>query len=115
METALRRRLEGVAQISISQHEQRAAVTFIPGTAVFSSEACRLAVAEADVEVITFDVRVCGVVDERGALRRTAGNNEPIVQLRGDVRPGSSICASGRLDDRANPYRLELVTAQPRG
>ena len=112
MEVALRRRLEGVAEISISQREQRAEVTFVPGTVVFSSEAFRTAVAEADVEVITFDVRACGLVDGSGMLRRTSDGHEPLIQLRGTVQPGSSICATGRLDERS--YELEVVTAQPR-
>ena len=113
MEVALRRRLEGVAEISISQHEQRATVTFVPGTHVFSSEAFRTAVAEADVAVITFDARVCGVVDPNGTLRAVAGH-EPFVQLRGNIRPGGSICAAGRLDDRKQPYELEVTSTQPR-
>ena len=114
MEVALRRRLEGVAEISISQHEQRAEVTFVPGTLVFSSEAFRAAVAEADVAVITFNVRVCGRVDESGMLRPSAAGHEPFIQLRGAVQPGSSICATGRLDERSQPYGLDVVTAQPR-
>jgi hypothetical protein len=114
MEVALRRRLEGVAEISISQHEQRATVTFVPGTHVFSSEAFRAAVAEADVEVITLDVRVCGLVDENGALQGAAGGHEPLVRLRGDVRPGNSLCATGRLDDNERPYELEVASAETR-
>ncbi len=110
----MRRRLEGVAEISISQHEQRATVTFVPGTVLFSSEAFRSAVAEADVQVITFDVRACGLVDGNGLLRRTTGGHEPFVQLRGPVQPGSSICATGRLDEHSQPYQLDVVTAQPR-
>ena len=113
MEVALRRRLAGVAEVSISQHEQRAAVTFVPGTRVFSAAEFRQAVAEADVEVITLDVRVCGLVDADNALRPVVSGHEPLVRLRGDVRPGSSICATGRLDDRTEPYGLDVVTAQP--
>ena len=114
MEVALRRRLAGVAEVSISQYEQRARVTFVPCTHVFSTAAFRSAVAEADVEVITIDARVCGVVDQEGALRVAMSDHEPLVQLRGDVRPGTSICVTGRVDDRAEPYRLEVVSAQPR-
>jgi hypothetical protein len=74
----------------------------------------RAAVAEADVEVVTLDVRVCGLVDQNGLLHRAIGRHEPLVHLRGDVRPGSSICAAGRLDDRAQPYALQVVSVQPR-
>jgi hypothetical protein len=113
MEVALRRRLEGVAEISISQHEQRATVTFVPGTHVFSSEGFRAAVAEADVDVITFDARVCGVVDRNGMLGSLAGA-EPFVQLRGDIPQGRSICATGRLNDHEQPYELDVASAHPR-
>ncbi len=115
MEVALRRRLAGVAEVSISQNEQTAAVTFMPGTHVFSGEAFRSAVAEADVEVLTIDLRVCGLVDDHNALRPAAGADKPLlVQLRGDVRAGASLCVTGRLDDQPEPDRLDVVSAQPR-
>lgn len=114
MEMALRRRLEGVADISISQQKQAATVTFVPGTDVFSAAEFRSAVAEADVEVLTIDARVCGVVDEKGTLRPNLSDHEPLVQLRGDVQQGTSVCVTGRLDDRVDPYELEVVSAQPR-
>jgi hypothetical protein len=114
MEVALRRRLAGVAEVSISQQQQRAVVTFLPDTRVFSAAEFRAAVAEADVEVISLDARVCGLVDEDGALRPSASGRELLVRLRGEVRSGTSICATGRLDDRAEPYALEIVNSQPR-
>jgi hypothetical protein len=114
MELALRRRLAGVAEISISQQQQRVRVTFVPGTQSFSAPTFRSAIAEADVDVISIDARVCGAVDETGALRSSANDQERLVQLRGDVRPGSSRCVMGRLDEGAEPYGLEVRSAQLR-
>ena len=110
----MRRRLAGVADISISQQAQTAAVTFVPGTLVFSAEAFRSAVAEAEVEVLTLDVRVCGVVDDNNALRTAAHDRQPLVQLHGDVPVGDSLCVTGQLDDRPEPDTLDVVSAQPR-
>jgi hypothetical protein len=114
MEVALRRRLAGVDHVSISQREQSATVTFVPGTRAFSAAAFRAATAEAEVEVISFEVRVCGVVGQDGALYLDAEGDAPLIRLRGNVRTGSSVCVTGRLDDRHHPYVVELETAQPR-
>jgi hypothetical protein len=69
MEVALRRRLAGVAAVSISQRYQTAQVTFVPGTTMFSPAAFRAAVAEADVEILSLDLTVCGAVDTDNGLR----------------------------------------------
>jgi hypothetical protein len=60
MEVALRRRLEGVASISISQERQTAEVAFARGPHIFSPEEFRAAVGEADVEVLSFEIEACG-------------------------------------------------------
>jgi len=59
----LRRRLEGVARIVISQQHQTAEVSFVPGSHVFSPEEFRAAVGEADVEVVSFAIEACGNVE----------------------------------------------------
>ena len=102
------------SHVSISQREQTAMVSFVPGTRIFSAAEFRAAVAEADVEVVSLDMRVCGLVDEGGALRPASSGHEPLVQLRGHVRSGTSICVTGRLDDRLEPYGLEVIHSQPR-
>ena len=113
MEVALRRRLAGVVEVSISQSAQTAAVTFMRGTRTFSAAEFRAAVAEAGVEVVALEASVCGVVDERHELRSPHAE-QPLVRLRGgDARIGTSICATGQLDDRADPYELQVATAQP--
>jgi hypothetical protein len=113
MEVALRRRLVGVADVSISQSEQTAAVMFTPGTTTFSAAEFRSAIAEADVEVVAMEVSVCGTVNERQELR--SGNaGQLIVRLRdSDAEVGASICATGRLDDGAEPYELQVETSRP--
>jgi hypothetical protein len=72
MEVALRRRLEGVASISISQQRQTAEVTFARGPHIFSPEEFRAAVGEADVEVLSFEIEACGRV-EPGAVPGALG------------------------------------------
>ena len=114
MEVALRRRLVGVQAVSISQSEQTAAVTFSPGTGTFSAAEFRSAVAEAAVDVIALEASVCGVVHERNELRSRNDVGRLLVRLRGgDADVGAAICATGRLDDRAEPYELQVAVARP--
>jgi hypothetical protein len=114
MEVALRRRLAGVAAVSISQSEQTAAVTFTPGTHTFSAAEFRRAIAEADVEVLTLEASVCGVVHERSELRSRNDVGRPLVRLRGrDAAIGTTMCATGPLDDRAEPYELQVASSRP--
>jgi hypothetical protein len=114
MEVALRRRLVGVAEVSISQSDHTAAVTFTPGTRTFSAAEFRSAVAEADVEVIALEASVCGVVHERNELRSRNDVGRLLVRLHGgDADVGTAICATGRLDERAEPYELQVAMSRP--
>jgi L-alanine-DL-glutamate epimerase-like enolase superfamily enzyme len=114
MEVALRRRLSGVADVSISQGQQTAAVTFTAGTHAFSAEEFRAAVAEADVQVVTLDVDVCGVIDRDNMLRVSAESDGTRVRLLGDgPPPGSAVCVTGRLTALAEPYELEVSQLHP--
>jgi hypothetical protein len=113
MEVALRRRLSGVADVSISQTQQIAAVTFRSPMREFSGEAFRQAVGEADVEVLAFEADVCGVIDADGGLFSIADGNRPLVRLRGGrALSGRTVCVSGRLDERVQPYELDVVTVR---
>ena len=71
----MRRRLVGVADISISHSQQTAVVTFLPGTQMFSAAAFREAVAEADVEVVSLhaDVSASSMGRTLCACHRTPG------------------------------------------
>ena len=110
----MRRRLAGVAEVSISQSEQTAAVRFAPGTRTFSAAEFRAAVAEADVEVIALEANICGVLNEAQELRSRTDDDHLLVRLRGgDAGVGTSICATGRLDDRAQPYELQVAVSRP--
>jgi hypothetical protein len=110
MEVALRRRLAGVADVSISQSQQTAAVTFVSGTHEFSAAAFREAVAEADVEVLSLEVEVCGVIDAENVLSSVGEVKRPLVRLRGEnALPESAACVSGRLNDRVEPYELHVL------
>jgi hypothetical protein len=115
MEVALRRRLVGVAEVSISQSEQTAAVTFAREAGTFSAAEFRSAVAEADVEVVAFQASVCGVVNDRNELRLRDHAGQLLVRLRGGdaLDKGTSICVSGQLDDRSEPYELQVATVRP--
>jgi hypothetical protein len=115
MEVALRRRLAGVADASISQSQQTAAVTFVSGTHDFSAAAFREAVAEADVEVLSLDVEVCGVIDGENGLRSVGDVKRLLVRLRGGrAFPGTAVCVSGRLGESVKPYELHVLVVRAR-
>jgi hypothetical protein len=114
MEVALRRRLAGVAEISISQSQQTAAVTFLSGTHEFSIAEFSAAVAEAEVEVISVQADVCGVVDGEQVLRPSRDPEKGLVRLRGSDAPrGKMICVRGRLDGAVEPHELHVTAVQP--
>lgn len=107
----MRRRLAGVAEISISQSQQTAAVTFASGTHAFSPAVFQEAIAEADVEVLSLDVDVCGVIDNQNVMRSPTGQGQAIVRLRGSgFSAGSKVCVTGRLDDRSEPPELDVTS-----
>jgi len=110
MEVALRRRLAGVAEVSISQSQQTATVTFVSGTRVFSPSTFKDAVAEADVDVVNLEIDVCGVPDDQNVLRSSTDRRQPIVRLRGvERRTGTHTCVTGRLDERSDLPELEVT------
>lgn len=113
MEVALRRRLDGVADISISQREQTAEVTFDSAGHAFSPESFRKAVWEARVVVVSFEVDACGsATEERQQRWLIAGKNRWLLTGDGAVPLEQPVCVSGRLDDRAEPPSLEVVEIQ---
>jgi hypothetical protein len=109
MEVALRRRLEGVAHIAISQSEQTASVTFDAGGALFSPEDFRAAVAEASVEVLTITVEACGIVHdtERGRWLM-AGRNRFLLRNAPLVPVGIGACVAGALYEHSAGPQLDV-------
>ncbi len=111
MEVALRRRLDGVARISISQARQTAEVEFAATPHTFSATAFREAVGEADVEVVSFEADVCGVVvQEQDRRWLTAAADRYLLPPGGWVL-GARVCATGRLFEDADEH-LTLEGAQ---
>ena len=107
MEVALRRRLAGVAGISISQEHQRAEVTFVPGPQAFSPAAFREAVSEAEVEVLRFVVDACGIiVQEDGRQWLVAGADRFALSVPGGTA-GQERCLSAPLDDATATLAVE--------
>ena len=85
-------------------------MTFVSGTHVFSSAAFKEAVAEADVDVVSLEIDVCGPVDDQNVLRSSANGQQRIVRLRGvDRRGGRTTCVTGRLDERTELPELEVT------
>jgi len=112
MDVALRRRLDGVAHISISQSRQTAEVAFAATPHTFSTVAFREAVGEAEVEVLRFEVDVCGVVALDGEARwLTAGTNR--FRLGdGEWAGEQHVCVTGHLTDEANASHPVIESAR---
>ncbi len=104
MEVALRRRLDGVARISISQTRQTAEVEFAAPPHTFSATAFREAVGEADVEVVSFEADVCGVVVPEQDRRWITAGAERYLLADGEWELGPRICVTGRLAEGADPH-----------
>ena len=114
MEVALRRRLEGVASISISQQRQTAEVTFAHGPHIFSPEEFRAAVGEANVEVLSFEIEACGRVGP-GALGAPGAQGAQGAQGAGAPGAGAPGAQSAARWFVAGPNRFLLSGEFPSG
>ena len=113
MEFSLRRRLEGVASISISQSRQTVDVIFADGRSAFSAGAFREALAETGIEVVALQLDACGAIERKnGQHWLVAGNNRFLVESAAPATIGRHVCVLGPLDDRSAPYRLTGNTAE---
>lgn len=76
--------------------------------------AFRDAVAEADVEVVSAELDVCGVVEPTDDLLLLRVAEQSVLRLR-DVtaNAGSRICVEGRLDDRVEPSAVHVKMMRP--
>lgn len=114
-EVALRQRLPGVATVSISQSQQTIAVALSNGGDLFSPAVFRDAVGATGIEVLTFHVDACGVIEGMGSRQPSfvAGENRFALEDLKEAPTGELLCVSGRLDDRINPHRLTLTAIHP--
>ncbi len=112
MDVALRRRLDGVAHISISQSRQTAEVAFAAKPHAFSTVAFREAVGEAEVEVLRFEVDVCGVVVLDGDQWWLTSGTDRFFLSDGEWAGGQRVCVTGRLTDGSDRSHLVIEGAQ---
>jgi hypothetical protein len=112
MEVALRRRLEGVAHISISQARQTADVTFAAAPHTFSAVAFREAVGEAEVEVLRFELEACGIVALREGQRWLSAGTDRFLLADVEWADGQSVCVSGRLAGESGEAPMVVEGAQ---
>ena len=113
MEVALRQRLDGVADISISQSRQSAEVGFAPGAGAFVPAEFRAAVGQAGVQVLSFEIDACGVVEtQNGSRSLHAGDNRFVLAEADHVPIGQPLCLAGRLDDSVDPPRLTVTNVK---
>ena len=111
----MHRRLEGVRDVAVSLSRQSVQVA-LEGPQAFSPARFRQAVDEAGVEVLTLRIEACGVVERAGPRRwLVAGKNRFLLERGATIPVGVLVCAAGRLDDRAEPHRLEVNSVRPLG
>jgi hypothetical protein len=113
MELALRRRLEGVATVFISQREQTAAVVFAAGQHLFSPGEFRAAVGEADVEVISFEIEACGRVEEDGTTQWFVAGPNRFILVEGSSGLRTA-CIAAALQDGRKPPELDKIRPLPK-
>lgn len=114
MEMALRRRLDGVAEVRISQERQTAEVTFAPGAQAFASSEFRAAVGEADVEVLRLEIEACGQLEQHDGTTWFAADQARFIVV--DPTPPLDLaprCVTAELDDSVATGRLRRL--QPAG
>jgi len=109
MDMALRRRLEGVADIRISQERQTAEVFFTAGARAFDATEFRAAVGEADVEVLRLAIDACGRFERHGDTTWfVAASNR--FRVADQPQPAGDLgCLSADLDDGSVPGLLRLI------
>ncbi len=112
MDVALRRRLDGVAHVSISQSRQTAEVAFAAMPHTFSTVAFREAVGEAEVEVLRFEVDVCGVVVLDGDQRWLTAGTDRFLLGDGEWAGGQHVCVTGHLTDGSGPSHPVIERAR---
>jgi hypothetical protein len=112
VEVALRRRLEGVASVSISLGNQTTQVAFVGGQP-FSPEVFREAVAEVGGEVLSFRIDACGALELMERQSWLVTGTDRFLLVGRELDPArQAICVSGRLENFTMPYRLGVTDVQ---
>lgn len=108
MEVALRR-LDGVADVSISVQKQTVEITYEPETS-FRPGDIRAAVATANVEIVRFQIAARGRVQEEESKRFfVAGKDKLLLVDSPKVPSGDPIWIWGTIDDSGDPLELKVT------
>ena len=108
MEVALRKRLAGVAAITISESAQTTEVIFAPGDHPFSVDTFKAALKQADVEVVTMEVDACGTLELRDGRRLLQAGATEFVVAPGSSPATGPVCVAGRLQEAAGQMTLAI-------
>ena len=71
---------------------------------IFSATAFREAMGEADVEVVSFEADVCGVVVQEQDRRWLTAGADRYLLADGEWELGPGVCVTGRLAEGADPH-----------
>jgi hypothetical protein len=88
----------------------------LEGRGVFEPTQFRDALADVGLDVLTFQIETCGVI-ERNEQQHwfLAGENRFALENARNDPSGQMLCASGWLNDSASPYRLIATAIRPAG
>ena len=111
---SLRRRLEGVASIRISQTHQTAEIEFAAGDVRFSPAEFRTALEDVGLELVRLHVEACGVIEESPPGRSLRLKRGRFLLADSDPPPTTRVvCMAGQLDDRVDPATLHVSSVTP--
>jgi len=112
MEVAIRR-LEGVAEVSISWQRKLVEVRYAPNSR-FQPQGIREAVAQVAVAVDQFTIVARGRVVLDGATGYfVAGADRYLLEDLSSLPQGKLISITGIIDDAEAPYRLLIIQTRP--
>lgn len=106
----MRRQWSELAHVAISQSGQTVRLTFNPPSIEFTPERFRVATAEANVEVLTLDVEVCGLRAGVDGAVLIAGASRVRVSSA-ERLPDGVTCVTGRVtsDDHGREWTVTAV------
>ena len=109
MELSLRRRLEGVANIAISQTEQTARIDFAAGEFRFSPGDFRTALDEAGLELVDLQIEACGGIENTAVGQALTMRTDRLrLEYAGAFPVASIVCVVGSVDFALEPATLHV-------